>query len=85
MIGRVDGRGWLEVKRDNVWKYQYCFLADGISRCGDWCPAFEKYGYFSRKLNPETWKYEGEEIYFEHITLHCLHHGSTIDIEREGE
>ena len=37
---RIDEAGRLVIKRNGVWKEQYCPYSLRTSTCGDWCPHF---------------------------------------------
>lgn len=70
MRGKIDSRGWLEVKRGEEWTQQFC-IHDDMRHCGDGCPAFALSG-IEQKLNG---------ILFKGLILHCYPRDNLIAIE----
>ena len=70
MKGRVDYRGWLEVKRDVEWTQQFC-IHDHNRHCGTDCPAFDISG-IEQRLDGNL---------FKGLILHCCPRNNLIAIE----
>ena len=40
MKGKINEKGYLEIKRTTRYMVQWCPFSNGQSMCGDWCPLF---------------------------------------------
>lgn len=63
---KIDNNGYLDIKRGNKWRQQYCMQQQKEVPCGDHCPLFgepmEMGGHYSIQLCNVTLIIDGEII-----------------------